>query len=91
MRYILMGKLNRESINKSERVTKSKEKLAELGANLEWIYYTQGPWDFVDLISTDDPQAALAFSAWYATQGYGSITTLPAFTSEEFSQALEKT
>ena len=90
MRYVLLGKLSTDWINKPERYTKSKAKLEELGIELETVHYTQGAWDFVDVISTNDPQAALAFSAWYATQGYGSITTLPAFTSEEFSAALER-
>ena len=59
MRYILLGKLNREWIHKSERYSRSKEKARELGIRIEGVHYTQGPYDFVDIISTDDAQAAL--------------------------------
>ena len=54
------------------------------------VNYTQGAYDFVDIISTNDPTAAVAFSAWYSAQGFGSITTLPAFSAEEFGQAIGK-
>ena len=90
MRYVILGKINPEWHNRSERFSKSKDKLQALGVKLESVHYTQGAFDFVDIISTDNPQAALAFSIWYGTQGYGSITTMPAYTPEEFSQAIEK-
>ena len=89
MRYVLLGTLNPEWVGKGERIERAKAKLAELEIELESVLYTQGRYDFVDVISTDDPRAALAFSAWYGTQGFGSISTMPAFTPEEFSQALE--
>ena len=88
MRYVLFGKLNTESITNNERVTKSKDKLNELGIELEAVHYTQGTVDFVDIVSTDDPNAMLTFSAWYAHQGYGTITTLPSFTPDEFNNAV---
>ncbi len=90
MRYVLLGRMNTEWVNKSERFTRSKEKLESLGITLEAVHYTQGAYDFVDVISTKDPQAALAFSVWYASRGFGSITSMPAYTAEEFAQALEK-
>ncbi len=89
MRYVILGKINPEWLNRSERFSKSKDKLQALGVKLESVHYTQGAFDFVDIISTDNPQAALAFSIWYGTQGYGSVTTMPAYTPEEFSQAIE--
>jgi uncharacterized protein with GYD domain len=89
MRYVLLGKLSDKWVHKGERVTKSKAKAKELGVTLESIFYTLGPYDFVDVVSSDDPQAALAFSAWYSAQGYGSFTTMPAYTPEEFQHAIE--
>ena len=90
MRYVLLGKLNSEWITRGERFERSKEKLETLGIKLESVNYTQGTYDFVDIISTNDPTAAVAFSAWYTAQGFGSITTLPAFSAEEFGQAIGK-
>jgi len=90
MRYVLLGKIAPDWIRKNERFTKSKEKLEKLGLKLESVNYTLGPYDFVDVVSTADPQAVTSFSAWYAAQGYGSITTLPAITPEEFQRAIEK-
>ncbi len=90
MRYVLLGKLSSNWINKSDRISKAKDKLDSLGIRLESVHYTQGAFDFVDIISTDDPQSALAFSIWYGSQGFGSITTLTAYSPEEFSQAIEK-
>ncbi len=89
MRYVLLGKLSPDWIDKGERFTNAKAKAEELGVTIETVLYTLGSYDFVDVISTDDPKAAAAFSAWYAAQGYGAITTMPAFSTEEFGQAIE--
>lgn len=90
MKYVLIGKINPEWLRKAERFAKAKEKLEKLSITLESVHYTQGPYDFVTIVAAKDPQAVAAFSVWYAVQGYGSITTMPGFTPEEFSRALEK-
>jgi uncharacterized protein with GYD domain len=54
------------------------------------VHDTQGPYDFVDIVSAKDPQAVVAFSVWYGAQGYGSITTMPGFAPEESARAIEK-
>jgi len=90
MRYVLFGKLNRDWVDKEERVNRSKRKLEELGIKLEAVLYTQGSYDFVDVITTGDPKAALAFSAWYSSQGFGEIASMPAYTTDEFSDALKR-
>ncbi|MCP4756885.1 MAG: GYD domain-containing protein [Proteobacteria bacterium] len=90
MDYVLLGKLNPEWVNKKKRVEKSKEKLNQLGIALESVHYTQGTYDFVDVVSTDDPEAMVAFSVWYVAQKYGSFVTLPAFDSETFDRILDK-
>jgi len=90
MRYVLFGKLNKGLVNRSGRIAASREKLEELGITLESVFYTQGSYDFVDVINAKDPQAALAFSAWYASQGFGEIVSMPAYTTDEYTQALDK-
>ncbi len=90
MRYVIFGKLNPNWVDKDERVSRSKQKLEELGIKLEAVLYTQGAYDFVDVISTGDPTAALAFSAWYAAQGFGELSSMPAYTTDQFSDALKR-
>ena len=90
MNYILLGKLNPDWVAKKKRVDKAKEKLNQLGITIEQIYYTQGAYDFIDIASADDPEAMVAFSVWYAAQGFGSITTMPAFSSDQFYNILSK-
>ena len=89
MNYILLGKLNAEWVKRSdERVRAARRQLERLGIKLEAVWYTQGAYDFVDRVSCKDPSDVLAFSVWYASEGYGSITTLPAFSGDEMDQAL---
>jgi uncharacterized protein with GYD domain len=80
MKYILLGTLNAEWVQRhAERTTDAKAKLQALGITLDAVYYTQGPYDFVDVIDAPSGEAALGFSIWYASRGYGRIQTLPAF------------
>jgi uncharacterized protein with GYD domain len=90
-KYILLGKINSDWIGRQkERVDGSKAKVAELGINIKAIYYTQGDYDFVDVIEAADASAALTFSIWFAKQGYGRITTMPAFDIEDMEAATSK-
>jgi len=80
MKYILLGSINSKWLNKqSERYTKSSQKLKQLGIKLENVYYTQGQFDFVDVINAPGAESVLTFSIWYAKKGYGRIQSLPAF------------
>ena len=89
MKYILLGTLNTEWIAKhAERTKESRGKLRALGITLNAVYYTQGPYDFVDVIDAPSGEAALQFSVWYASQGYGRIQTLPAFDAGAMEQAV---
>ena len=91
MKYVLLGKLNPEWLTRGEeRVASAKAKLSDLGITIDTYYYTQGAYDFVDVVDADDVGSVLAFSVWYAQQGYGSVTTMPAFTDQEFEAALAK-
>ncbi|MBX9824336.1 MAG: GYD domain-containing protein [Xanthobacteraceae bacterium] len=54
------------------RIGKAKAKLDELGIKIESIHYSQGTYDFVDVVDAPNPEAMLAFSVWYATHGSGA-------------------
>jgi len=72
MKYVLLGNLSPEWASKQpERIGKAKAKLDKLGIKIESIHYTQGYYDFVDIVDAPNQEAMLAFSVWYATQGLG--------------------
>jgi uncharacterized protein with GYD domain len=90
MKYVLLGNLSPEWASKqSERVGKAKAKLDKLGIKIESIHYTQGYYDFVDIVDAPNQEAMLAFSVWYATQGLGRIQSMPAFDAESFETAIK--
>ena len=91
MKYILLGSIDSKWLNKqTERYTKSSKKLKQLEIKLENVYYTQGQYDFVDVINAPGPESILTFSIWYANKGYGRIQTLPAFGDKIMKQAQSK-
>ena len=91
MKYILLGSIDSKWLNKqSERYTKSSEKLKQLNIKLENVYYTQGQYDFVDVITAPGPESVLSFSIWYADKGSGRIQTLPAFGDKVMQKAQTK-
>lgn len=80
MKYVLLGTLGASwAAKQKQRTTHARDKLKQLGIKLESVLYTQGPYDFVDVIEAPNAEAALAFSVWYARQGYGRLVTMPAF------------
>jgi uncharacterized protein with GYD domain len=88
MKYVLLGTLSPSWAGKqAERVAKGRAKLDQLGIKLESIHYTQGHYDFVDVVDAPGAEAILAFSVWYATQGLGRIETMPAFDAKSFEAA----
>ena len=90
MKYVLLGSLSPEWASKqTERIDKAKAKLDTLGIKVESIYYTQGYYDFVDIVDAPNPGAMLAFSVWYATQGLGKVQSMPAFDAKTFETALK--
>ena len=91
MKYILLGTLSGEWATKQEkRLESSRAKLEQLGITLEQVYYTQGQYDFVDIVDVPDPEALLTFSVWYVSQGYGRVQSLPAFDPETLARAASK-
>ena len=91
MKYVLLGNLSPEYASKqSERVKKAKAKLDKLGIKLESIHYTQGYYDFVDIVDAPNPEAMLAFSVWYATERLERIQSMPAFDAKSFETAIKR-
>ncbi len=90
MKYVLLGNLSPEWASKqSERIGKAKAKLDKLGIKIESIHYTQGYYDFVDIVDAPNEGAMLAFSVWYATQGLGRIQSMLAFDAKTFEAAIK--
>ena len=91
MKYVLLGTLSTDWASKHrKRVESAKAKLQALGIELEAAYYTQGQFDFVDVVDTPEPEALLTFSVWYVSQGYGHVQSMPAFDSDTLAQAASK-
>jgi uncharacterized protein with GYD domain len=91
MKYVLLGTLAPEWASKqTDRISKVRAKLDKLGIKLESIYYTQGYYDFVDIVDVPNPETMLAFSVWYATQGLGRIQSMPAFDTKSFETAVRQ-
>ena len=91
MKYIFLGSIDTKWLGKQgERYKKASEKLSQLGIKLESVHYTQGQYDFVDVVDAPGPDAVLAFSIWYSNKGYGRIQTLPAFGDQAMRKAINK-
>ncbi len=91
MKYVLLGTLSTDWAAKhGQRVESATAKLKELGISLDAVYYTQGQYDFVDVVDTPEPEALLTFSVWYVTQGYGHIQSMPAFDPDTLARAVAK-
>jgi len=91
MKYVMLGLLDAAWAGKhADRVKPAEAKLKQLGIKLESIHYTQGQFDFVDVVDAPDPEAMLSFSVWYGAQGFGRIHSLPAFEPRAFDAAVRK-
>ena len=90
MKYVLMGRLGSQwAARQEERLSSAKEKLDQLGIKLEAVYYTQGRYDFVDIVESPTPEALMNFTIWYVTKGFGRIQSMPAFEPEVLARAIE--
>ncbi len=91
MKYVLLGQLGQQWIKQHERrVELVMQKFDELGITLDAVYYTQGSIDFIDVVDCPDAESILAFSMWYAGEGFGQVESLPAFDSETLVRAARK-
>ena len=91
MKYVLLGSISPSWIGKqTERLTKSNAKLKQLGIKQKSVLYTQGQYDFVEIIDAPGPETVLGFTMWYNKKGFGTIQTLPAFEDQEIRNILKK-
>lgn len=91
MKYVMLGTLSPDWATKQSARTKAaKAKLKALGIKLEAVYYTQGQYDFVDIVDAPSADAMLAFSVWYVKQGFGHFQSMPAFDMAAMDRALKK-
>jgi len=91
MKYVLLGTLAPGAMKKqATRTANARSKLKELGIRLESLHYTQGAYDFVDVVEAPSAESILAFSVWYAEHGYGKVLTMPAFDERTMVKALQK-
>ncbi len=91
LKHVLLGTLSPEWASRhAVRVHSSNERLEQLGVQLEAVYYTQGRFDFVDIVDAPEPDALLTFSLWYVSQGYGRVESMPAFDVETLAGAAGK-
>ncbi len=91
MKYVMLGVLDAAWAGKhADRVHKAEAKLKELGIKLHSIHYTQGRYDFVDVVDAPSPEAMLSFSIWYAGQGFGRLESLPGFEPKAFEAAAKQ-
>ena len=91
MKFVLLGSISPSWIGKqAERYKKSNDKLKRLGIKQVSVLYTQGQYDFVEIIEAPGPESVLGFTIWYARKGFGNIQTLPAFEDQEIRKILKK-
>ena len=89
MKYVLLGSLNADTMTKQEKRTMTaRAKMKELGIRVESVYYTQGHYDFVDVVDAPNAETMLAFSVWYAQQGFGKMNSMPAFDERAMVKSL---
>jgi uncharacterized protein with GYD domain len=89
MKYVLLGTLSPDWIAKqAQRTKRARDKAKALRITIESVNYTQGAYDFVDVVDAPNPDAVLAFSVWYAQQGFGKVQSMPAFDEKTMAKAL---
>ncbi len=92
MRYVLLGSLSADWATRQVQRTKgAKAMLKKLKIKLESVNYTQGAYDFVDIVEAPNAEAMLAFSVWYAKKGYGRVISMPAFGEKALEAAVKRT
>ena len=80
MKFVVFGKVSPEGAKKyKERGPRAAAKAKSLGIKLDYMYYTQGAYDIVELLDAPSPEAMFAHTLWYKKQGYGTLTAYPVF------------
>jgi uncharacterized protein with GYD domain len=80
MKFVAMVKVSPEGAKKyRERGPRAAAKARSLGLKIGYMYYTQGPYDIVEILDAPSPEAMMAHALWYKKQGYGTISAYPVF------------
>ncbi len=91
MRYILLGSLDAEWADRQrERVEATRSKAKELGLEIEWIFYTQGRFDFVAMISASDPYVVQALTMWYLKRKFGRVEAMAALEERQMADVIDR-
>ena len=90
--YIHLMELGRENLETMEHSPKRREAARELveslGGEIHEIYYTLGRYDAVSVVEYPDPGAAARATIRFRGAGNTSVETLPAFTEDEWDEAV---
>mgnify|MGYP000215155037 CR=1 FL=1 len=91
MKYVLLGSISPSWLGKqAERLKKSNEKLKQLGIKQDSVLYTQGQYDFVEIIDAPGPETVLGITIWYNKKGFGTMQSLPAFGDKTIQEIIKK-
>ena len=71
-------------------MSESSQQLTFVFTTPRRLYYTQGQYDFVDVVDAPNPEAVLAFSVWYANKGFGRLQSMPAFDEKAMDKAVKR-
>ncbi len=80
MKFVVFGKVSPEGAKRyKERGPRAAAKAKSLGIKLDYMYYTQGVYDIIELLDAPSADAMLAHTLWYKKQGYGTLMAYPVF------------
>ena len=73
-----------------DRSEQARQAITSLGGALEALYWTQGAYDLVAVVTWPDEETAQAFLLTTARQGNLRSETLRAFSAEEMTRIIAK-
>lgn len=92
-RYIRLTNLTQkgvEHIEESAERTERMESLAEaLGGEIEDVYLTLGPYDFVSIANFPDDESYAEFTLRFSESGVAETTTLKAIEEGDYHRIIE--
>ncbi len=92
--YVVLNKWTDQGIRNAKetvaRAQQGRERLEQTGARLIAVYWTQGAYDVVSVLETQDEETAMALVLATGMQGNGRTETLRAFSAEEMQRILAK-
>lgn len=87
-RYIRLTKLTTEGAERigesSDRTDRMSQLAEELGGEIEEVYLTFGPYDFVTIANFPDDETYAEFALSFAREGVAETQTLKALEEEDY-------